>query len=59
MENIKMLSAREAAQITGLSYATCLEMIKVHGKKIGRRYLISRSALEKVLLDDPCEEDEE
>jgi hypothetical protein len=44
-----MLTAKEAARLTGLSYEICLELLKAHGKKIRDRWYITTEKLKEVL----------
>ena len=48
-DGLRMLSAREAAKLTGLSYTLCLELLKAHGKKIHERWYITKDKLKEVL----------
>ena len=48
-DGLRMLSARDAAKLTGLSYTLCLEIVKAHGKKIHERWYIAKDKLREVL----------
>ena len=52
MDELRMLSGRDMADITGWSYAKCLEVIKAHGKKVGQRWFISLKKMRQVLAEE-------
>lgn len=52
-DSLRMLTAKQASQLTGLSYTLCLEILKVHGKKIHDRWYITKEKLKEVLA---CED---
>lgn len=52
MDELRMLSGHDMANITGWSYAKCLEVIKAHGKKVGQRWFISLKKMQQVLLEE-------
>lgn len=51
-DRIRMLNAAQAAELTGLCYTVCLELLKAHGKKIKNRWYISKEKLAEVLNND-------
>ena len=52
MDELRMLSGHDMADITGWSYAKCLEVIKAHGKKVGQRWFISLKKMRQVLAEE-------
>ena len=56
MEDKQTLSVEEAAKVLGIGRNLCYERVKtgeIPVIKIGRRFLVPRMALEKLLADPP------